>query len=108
MDAFIKDLYSLCKNDDHNQAKVVINVWIQCLTLNIVTKIIARKKYFNGGNDAEARRIGKIIKEFMHISGVSTISNLIPFLGWFDLQGRLKSMKCIARELDSVLGTWVE
>ena len=44
----------------------------------------------------------------MYAAGVPIISDLIPFLGCFDLLGQVKSMKRIARELDSVAGSWVE
>lgn len=92
----VRDLYSLCKsNVGQNQAKMVISEWLERLTLNLITKVIAGNRYFVN----EARRVGKIIKEFMYV---------VYCRGWVDLQGRVKSMKCIARELDFLLGTWVE
>lgn len=111
VDMLITDLYSLCKNQEQGPVKVVISEWIERLTLNIITKMIAGKRYFantNSKDDAEAKRIGKIIKEFMYVSGVPVISDLIPLLGWIDLQDRLKSIKRIAAELDSLAGTWIE
>ena len=52
---------------NHNQAKVVISEWIERLTFNIITKKISGNRYFgnlNDGNDGEAQRVGKLIKEF--------------------------------------------
>ncbi|XP_050252813.1 cytochrome P450 CYP82D47-like [Quercus robur] len=111
VETVIKDLYTLCKSNEGNQANVVISEWVERLTFNIITKMIAGKRYFdsfNHGNDEEAQRIGKNIKAFMYAAGVPIISDLIPFLGCFDLLGQVKSMKRIARELDSVAGSWVE
>ncbi|KAM3731620.1 hypothetical protein ACB098_12G178100 [Castanea mollissima] len=111
VETVIKDLYALCKSNEGNQAKVVISEWVERLTFNIITKMIAGKRYFdnfNHGNDGEAQRIGKNIKAFMYTAGVPIISDLIPFLGCFDLLGQVKSMKRIARELDSVAGSWIE
>ncbi|XP_050252566.1 cytochrome P450 CYP82D47-like isoform X2 [Quercus robur] len=113
VDNLIKDLYTLCMSKGHsNQAKVVISEWIERLTLNIITKMIAGKRYFgnlNDGNDGEAKRIGKIIKEFMYVSGVPVVSDLVPFLGGLEyFLGQVKSMKRIARELDTLVGGWVE
>ncbi|KAK9992811.1 hypothetical protein SO802_022514 [Lithocarpus litseifolius] len=111
VETVIKDLYTLCKSNEGNQANVVISEWVERLTLNIITKMIAGKRYFdsfNHGNDGEAQRIRKNIKDFMYTVGVPIISDLIPFLGCFDLLGQVKSMKRIARELDSVAGSWVE
>ncbi|XP_065638856.1 dimethylnonatriene synthase [Quercus suber] len=57
VDTLIKDLYTLCKsNEPNNQAKVVISECIEHLTFNIITKMIAGKRYFgnlNDGNDEE-------------------------------------------------------
>lgn len=112
VDTLIKDLYSLCNHNDGGTATVVISEWIERLTLNIITKMVAGKRYFgnaiNGEDDGEAKRIFKIIKEFMYVSGVPVVSDLIPLLGWVDVQGRLKSIKRIARELDSLAGSWIE
>ncbi|KAE8037840.1 hypothetical protein FH972_010395 [Carpinus fangiana] len=112
VDTLMKDLYSLCDHNDDGTATVVISEWIERLTLNIITKMVAGKRYFgnaiNGEDDGEAKRIFKIIKEFMYVSGVPVVSDLIPLLGWVDVQGRLKSIKRIARELDSLAGSWIE
>ncbi len=43
LETLIKDLYSLCKNNEDNNAKVVISEWMESLTLNIITKIIIQK-----------------------------------------------------------------
>ena len=114
VETLIKDLYTLCKSNEGNQANVVINEWVERLTFNIITRMIAGKRYFDSfshGNDGEAQaaqRIGKNIKGFLYALGVPIISDLIPFLRCFDLLGQVKSMKRIARELDSVAGSWIE
>ena len=111
VDTLVKDLYSLCKSNKHNnnQTKVVFSDWIGRLSLNIITKVIAVKRYFgNDGNDEEAQHIGKIIKDFMYAAGVPVISDLIPFLKWIDLFGQVKFMKRVAKEFGSLVGSWVD
>ena len=46
----------------------------------------------------------------MHISGGGLVpSDVIPLIGWFGVQGQvLKSMKRIAKDLDTLVGSWVE
>ncbi|KAL4597245.1 hypothetical protein ACB092_12G221100 [Castanea dentata] len=110
----LKNICTLCKSNEGNQANVVISEWVERLTFNIITRMIAGKRYFdsfshvNDGEAQAAQRIGKNIKAFLYAAGVPIISDLIPFLGCFDLLGQVKSMKRIARELDSVAGSWIE
>ena len=113
VDTLIKNLYSLRKcNEPNNQAKVVISECIEHLTFNIITKMIVGKRYFgnlNDGNDGEALRIRKIIKEFMHVFGVPVVSDVVPFLGGLEFfLGQVKYIKKIGRELDTLVGSWVE
>lgn len=111
VETLIKDLYGLCKINVGDPTKVVISEWIEHFTLNIITEIIASKRYFDsksGGIDGEAQRIEKLIKEYMYISGVPVVSDLIPVPKWIDIQGRMKSMKRIGKEVDVLLGSWVE
>lgn len=110
IDTLIKDLSLYVKV---GKVKVVISEWLERLTFNIMTKMICGKRYFEylkDVDDVEAHgNIVKLIKEFMHISGEFVPKDLIPILGWFGFEGKvLKSMKRIARDLDAVVGSWVE
>ncbi|XP_045832603.1 cytochrome P450 CYP82D47-like [Trifolium pratense] len=110
IDNFIKDLFLYVKV---GKVKVVISEWLERLTFNIITKMICGKRYFEylqDVDDVEAHgNIVKLIKEFMHISGEFVPKDLIPILGWFGFQGQvLKSMKRIAKDLDTLVGSWVE
>lgn len=110
IDTFMKDLALFVGGK--TQVKVVISEWLERLTFNIITKMIAGKRYFSylqDVHDVEAHGIVKLIKEFMHVSGDFVPSDLIPLLGWFPLHGKvLKSMKRIAKDLDCLVGSWVE
>ncbi|KAA8543522.1 hypothetical protein F0562_020983 [Nyssa sinensis] len=67
----IRELYSLTrKTDGDGPAKVVISQWIDELTLNIIVRMIAGKRYLrneDGAKDEEERRFRRTIKEFMNI-----------------------------------------
>ena len=74
----------------------MISEWVERLTFNSITRMIAGKRYFdsfshgNGGEAQAAQRIGKNIKTFLYATKVPVISDLIPFLGCFDLLGQVK------------------
>lgn len=96
-----------------NNKPLTVSLWLEHMTLNVITRMIAGKRYFgtiDGGlsGDAEAAYVRRVIKEFMHISGFPAISDLIPYTGWTDFVGTVRAMKRIGRELDEIVGSWVE
>ena len=111
LDLSIKALYSLGKDSNWvDPVKVVMCQWFQNLGFNIVLKMIAGKRSFDdsGHGKAETRRAITAIQEFLSLSGAFVLSDAIPFVGWMDLQGHLAAMKRVAKEMDSLVGSWVE
>ncbi|XP_052886454.1 cytochrome P450 CYP82J17-like isoform X2 [Gossypium arboreum] len=94
--------------------QLVISQKLEALTLNTIMRLMAGKRYFwdttNGEDDEEAAHVAKVIKDFMYVSGLISPSEVVPFLGWMDsmFMGQVKSMKRVAREIDSIVGEWVE
>ncbi|KAJ4955619.1 hypothetical protein NE237_012402 [Protea cynaroides] len=112
IDEGIKKLYSLwSKNDKDTHVEVEMKQWFEHLSFNIITKIIAGKRYF-GDVDAEykveAHRFRKAITELAYLAGVFVPSDALPYLKWLDLGGYLGAMKCVAKELDSLIGNLLE
>uniref|UniRef100_A0A2P2JNX3 Cytochrome P450 n=1 Tax=Rhizophora mucronata TaxID=61149 RepID=A0A2P2JNX3_RHIMU len=108
----IKDLYFFYKTNNRDSSKIVISEHLEQLTLNMITRMIAGKRYFNScnsENEGEGKRIGELMKEFMYISGALVPSDLIPFLRWMNyFLGPIKTMKRLSREFDLVLESWIE
>ncbi|KAL6347923.1 hypothetical protein AAG906_037652 [Vitis piasezkii] len=49
------------------------------------------------------------LEDLLYLSGIFMVSDAIPSLGWLDtVRGYTAKMKRIAREVDQVLGSWVE
>ncbi|KAG5566717.1 hypothetical protein RHGRI_002311 [Rhododendron griersonianum] len=113
IDSSIKQLYTLSKtNRPKEQEALAIIPWLEQLTLNIITRMVSGKRYFDrtGAQDPGAGNFRRVIKEFMYLSGVFVLSDVIPFppLGWVDLGGKLRNVKRIMRELDGIVQSWIE
>ncbi|KAI6694435.1 hypothetical protein NL676_022145 [Syzygium grande] len=121
IDNFIKDLHTLCRTNTYNVQNgsskvVVISQLLELLTLNIIIRMIASKRYFglssastgSSTDDGEASHLRKVIQDMMYISGFPAISDLLTFAGWTDCVGTVKTMKRVGRELDEIIGKWVE
>lgn len=84
--------------------------WIEKLTLNIILRKIAGKRYMSSEEAVGARPVSEVIKEFMYLSGQFVVSDLIPFppLRWMDLGGHVKAMKRVSGELSVVCERWID
>ncbi|OWM62769.1 hypothetical protein CDL15_Pgr020063 [Punica granatum] len=92
---------------------MIISQWLEHMTLNVITRMIVGKRYFGSQDsgisvEGEASHVRRVIKEFLLFSGFPAISDLIPYTGWTDWVGTVRSMKRIAREMDAIVGSWVE
>ncbi|KAM7518285.1 hypothetical protein LguiB_017247 [Lonicera macranthoides] len=112
VDMGIKGLYKSWLENGSTPVVVELKKWLEELTLNVVVRMVAGKRYFGAGaaaSDAdEAMRCHKAIGQFFHLIGIFVVSDAIPFLWWLDLQGHEKAMKRTAKELDYVLEGWLE
>nr|AYM55644.1 cytochrome p450 [Croton stellatopilosus] len=113
VNGLIRDLYSRCiTTGKQSSNKIVISEIFEHLTLNMITRMIAGKRYFSFGGEEngeeEGKRIGKLMKEFMYVSGVFVPSDLIPFLWWINFLGPVRTMKRLSKELDFLMQTWID
>ncbi|CAH8274650.1 unnamed protein product [Arabidopsis lyrata] len=111
----VKDLYSLwVKKGGTEPVMVDLKSWLEDMTLNMIVRMVAGKRYFGGGGSQssedteEAMQCKKAIAKFFHLIGIFTVSDAFPRLGWFDLQGHEKEMKQTGSELDVILERWIE
>lgn len=109
----IKELYKLWTSKGSAGGGVLVDMK-QCfgdLTHNIALRIVVGKRYFGVNADfeeEEARRCRKVMRDFVHLVGVFVLSDAIPCLGWLDINGYEKAMKKTAKELDILVGGWLE
>lgn len=104
----INELYGRWAENSYQPVVVELNKWLEHMMLNIVVMMVAGKRYFGvGGGGDEADRCQKAISDFFRLIGIFVVSDAIPFLWWLDLQGYEKQMKATAKDLDLVLGGWL-
>ncbi|KAJ8570581.1 hypothetical protein K7X08_037553 [Anisodus acutangulus] len=99
----IKELYS--------ESSKVINIsqWFEKLTLNIIVKMIAGKRYGSLEKDEEAQCFRRAFAKIMYLAGQFILYDSIPFqiFKYLDFQGHIKTMKQIYKDLDDILQSWV-
>ncbi|KAL0017280.1 hypothetical protein SO802_004349 [Lithocarpus litseifolius] len=109
----IKDLYKLWIKKKNGSGLILVELkqWFRDMNLNVILRMIAGKRYFgtsDGVNEEEAHRCQKALGDFFRLLGLFVVSDAIPFLGWLDLGGHEEAMKKTVKELDGILGEWLE
>lgn len=106
---FMKELYEKCV-ENGGQALVEMKERLGDLTMNTAVRMIAGKRYFGTGSGLEeSRQCQKALGSFFYLIGIFMASDAVPFLGWLDVvRGYVREMKKTARDLDCVLGMWVD
>lgn len=113
METSVKELYKLWtdKKDGSGHALMEMKQWFSDLTLNVVLRMVAGKRYFGAtaaADEHHARRCQKAFREFFHLMGLFLVGDAIPFLRWLDLGGHEKAMKETGKEMDSLATEWLE
>lgn len=115
LDSFIKTLFSLCTTRSTTSTvdspKVHLSELIEQLTFNMNLRLIAGKRFSSDQYHEEnstAWRFERASKEVLYLFGVFVWSDAVPFLEWLDIGGHVSAMKRCFKEIDSVLGEWLE
>ncbi|KAF7809780.1 cytochrome P450 CYP82D47-like [Senna tora] len=111
-----KELYKYWSREGCPKGGVLVDMkeWFGDFTQNIVLRIVRGKPYFGSSDDdeyAEEEARGyckKVIRDYAYLFGVFELSDAIPFVGWLGFHRYEKAMKRIARELDSLVGRWLD
>ncbi|PON75047.1 Cytochrome P450, E-class, group I [Parasponia andersonii] len=109
VDSFIKGLLHFPSHEHDDQ--VPLSELFEQMTFNLVVTLVAGKRFpASAFSDmtSEACRFMKAIKEASYLSGVFVCSDAIPWLECLDIQGHVNSMKRTFKEIDLVLGNWLE
>ncbi|KAM7514175.1 hypothetical protein LguiA_003758 [Lonicera macranthoides] len=110
----IKELYKLWTEKKNDSGHVVVEMkqWFGDLTLNVVVRMVAGKRYFGDNTDPneekEARKCQKTMRNFFYFLGLFLVSDNIPFLRFLDLGGHEKAMKKTSEEMDILMEKWME
>lgn len=73
--------------------------------------MVAGRRFFGNiddGNKEQALDSLKFIRDFFDLFGAFVLSDAFPSLGWLDIGGYGKAMKRTAKELNALVGGWLE
>ncbi|KAL9265424.1 Xanthotoxin 5-hydroxylase CYP82C4-like protein [Drosera capensis] len=113
IDHFIKDIYAFIKGTNGLGGGITKPVpiveWSNRLMLNMITMMVARKRYGYMKTGDEAHQILKAMGELMNGAGLLALPDAFPFalVQWLDPQGNIRMLKRISSQLGEILGCWI-
>ena len=85
--------------------------WFGNTTVDIVSWVVEGKR-FGGATTKDENEWNdecrKVLRDFFDLTGTFVVSDALPYLRWLDVGGYEKSMKKTAKELDHIVGGWLE
>ncbi|XP_076897808.1 cytochrome P450 82A3-like [Bidens hawaiensis] len=104
--ASIKSIYDAWVENKEDMVKVDMSHWFGELILNNLVRIILGKRF--SPNDEAGVRFQVVIRKYFELLGAFVVSDYIPFLKFFDVDGYKKLMTKTANDLDEIVEGWFE
>ncbi|MQM20340.1 hypothetical protein Taro_053360 [Colocasia esculenta] len=104
----LREVYELWEEKGPRPIVIDMKRWFKDLSFNIIVRVVAGKQCSSGAGEVE--KLKRAIGRFFQLLGAaaSTASDFVPALGWVDLWGHEKAMKAVARDMDEVMGSWLQ
>ncbi|CAN6459947.1 unnamed protein product [Victoria cruziana] len=106
----ISSLMKCLYRESAKEEEVELQTQLRFLTLNILLRMVAGKRYFVEGSseeDEEGKELLQALEQIANLFGLFTVSDAIPWLEWLDLDGHVRAMKKAHRKLDKIVSKWV-
>ncbi|XP_030460548.1 cytochrome P450 CYP82D47-like [Syzygium oleosum] len=107
--ASIKEAYE--RSSVQENMPIEMKSWFNALNFNLIFKMVVGKRYVGTTTASEEDQNGRCriaLRSFFELAGQFVASDVLPFLRWFDIGGYVKAMKRTAKELDDVVGGWLD
>lgn len=113
VDSCLKNLYGECTKVQvkGNYAKISLGKWFEYLSVNITLCMIVGKRYppeSYDNNGSLASRFKSAISKATHLAGLPVPSDFVPSIEWMDFLGYIGSMKETHKEIDMIIGHWLD
>ncbi|GMN75725.1 hypothetical protein TIFTF001_056733, partial [Ficus carica] len=101
--AAVKELHDLCTNNNNHHNTAEMKRWFGDINANVILRMLVGKPLAIRGREVtqaekEAEnKCRKALRDFFQLAGDIAVGEALPFLRWFDLDGKEKAMKRVAQ-----------
>ncbi|XP_030512772.1 cytochrome P450 CYP82D47-like [Rhodamnia argentea] len=108
--ASIKEAYE--RSNAQENVPIEMKSWFNALNFNLIFKMVVGKRFVGTVTSEDDKdqndRCRIALRSFFELAGRFVLSDVFPLLRWFDIGGYVKAMKRTAKELDDVVGGWLD
>lgn len=99
MKSLLKELYKMTGKE------MLLKDHLSTVSLNVISRMVLGRRYLDESENSIVApdEFKKMLDELFLLNGVLNIGDLIPWLGFLDLQGYVKRMKVCAKKFDRFL-----
>lgn len=95
----VHEIFEICKDGQ----PVNLRTSLSSAVMNVVTRLLIRKRYFSTDHtDDDSQEFKELSVKVMNLCGVFNISDYVPFLKPFDIQGLVPQFKQTSSQMDRV------
>ncbi|KAL2932612.1 Cytochrome P450 82G1 [Bienertia sinuspersici] len=108
IDSCIKQLFNKC---DKVEDLLSLDKWFEYTSFNIVLGMIVGKSFspeMYEESGTLSSRFKKLIGEATYVAGVAVPSDYVSWIEWVDVMGYIRSMKKVHKEIDVIIGHWLD
>ncbi|CAJ2678667.1 unnamed protein product [Trifolium pratense] len=101
------DFWQKMKNVGNPEKAITeMKKWFGDIAINVMFRTVLGKRF--DGDDEENQRIRKALRDLFDLTGSFVICDTLPYLRWWDLDGKEKEMKKTAKELDEFVSVLLD
>ncbi|XP_021749306.1 cytochrome P450 CYP82D47-like [Chenopodium quinoa] len=78
------------------------------ISMKTIVRLISGKSLKECYQGEEYNTIVKAFRDFFELAAAFVPADVLPFLKWFDIGGYEKKMKKVAKEIDNIVGRWLD
>ncbi|KAI3759022.1 hypothetical protein L6452_06595 [Arctium lappa] len=107
----IRNMYEIWREKGKGKLLVDMKKWFGELDMNVMLRMVAGKRLSGATNSEEEKEMNRcrqVMVEFFHYLGLFVVGDALPFVRWLDLGGHEKAMKRVAKDIDCMMGKWLD
>ncbi|KAL4188500.1 hypothetical protein AMTRI_Chr08g160470 [Amborella trichopoda] len=107
----IKRLYGVWeagRKEEGDKVQVGMRAHMVDMVINVIRRMVGGRGSLRLGSKEEVVKFKELVEEVFYVSGLPNLGDVLPLLGWIDLQGSQRTMKKVAKKISAISQLWLD